>query len=94
MALSFSLTYHNDVVQEDIPALDPAVKMRIKQDIEKKLTTYPQLYGKPLRGSLKNRFKLRIGDYRVIYTLSSKTVKILAIKHRSVVYKIAGERNA
>ena len=50
------------------------------------------MYGKPLRRSLKNYRKLRIGDYRVIFKIEIDMVKILVIQHRSAVYSIAERR--
>ena len=49
----------------------------------------PVLYGKPLRKTLKGYFKLRISDYRLVYTVKKKivTVLIVAIAHRKEIYK-------
>ena len=42
----------------------------------------------PLKGSLKGCYKLRIGDYRAIYSIdrSSATVTVNAVAHRSEAY--------
>ena len=87
MVIVFEIFYHTDVVKKDIPKIDDVWRQKIKSAIETKLRTKPELYGKPLRRSLKNYRKLRVGNYRVIFRLEGKTVKVLAIKHRSVVYK-------
>lgn len=44
--------------------------------------------GKKLRGSHKNEYALRVWPYRIIYTISQKTVTVfvLAIGHRQGVY--------
>ena len=84
--MTFTLQYHSAVVTEDIPRLGASDKRRIQQAIEQKLTTYPEQFGKPLRRSLKGYCKLRVGDFRVIFRIEGTAVKILAIKHRSVVY--------
>jgi mRNA interferase RelE/StbE len=44
--------------------------------------------GYPLRGRLHGLYSLRVGSYRIIYQLSDndKTVRVAAIRHRSVVY--------
>ena len=88
----FKIFYHYLVVQEDIPKLSAAWKNKIKNAIELRLTTKPDAYGKPLRRSLKNYRKLRVGDYRVIFKIEGKAVKIFVIQHRSVVYKIIQKR--
>ncbi len=59
----------------------------IKKAIEEKLTKHPEAFGKPLRFSLKGHRSLRIGNYRVIYRIGGRTVFIIIIAHRSVVYE-------
>lgn len=85
--MTFGIFYHELVVKNDIPKLTKTIKTRIKNDIEKKLTAHPEKFGKPLRKSLKGYRKLRSGDYRIIFRIEEKTIKILLIGHRSVVYK-------
>lgn len=60
--------------------------------IEQKLMTKPDLYGIPLRQSLKGHRKLRIGSHRVVYLISQRTVFVMAILPRSDVYFIASTR--
>lgn len=90
--MSFDIIYHADVVKHDIPKLSGAIKGRIKKAVEEKLLTYPDLFGKPLRRSLKGYRKLRVGDYRIIFRIEKQKVMIFVIQHRSVVYKNAGGR--
>ncbi len=92
MDMNFEILYHESVVKKDIPRLSPEWKKKIKSAIEKKLTSHPEVHGKPLRKSLKGYRKLRIGDYRVIFSIETKTIKIFIIQHRSVVYKIIKKR--
>ncbi|MBI2050583.1 MAG: type II toxin-antitoxin system RelE/ParE family toxin [Parcubacteria group bacterium] len=82
----YAVTYHHLVKREDIPALPDVWKQKIKRAIEERLMTYPDLYGKPLRKSLKGYRKLRVGDYRVIFSIEENAVKILIIQHRGTVY--------
>lgn len=91
--MSFDITYHELVVKEDIPRLPSIWRAKIKRAIEERLTVYPEIYGKPLRQSLKEYRKLRIGDYRVIFRIKGKIVKIFIIQHRSVVYKMIQKRS-
>ncbi len=49
-------------------------------------------YGEPLRKSLKGYWKLRVGDYRVIYKIDGNEVWILAIINRKDVYKKTTKR--
>ncbi|MEX1061861.1 MAG: type II toxin-antitoxin system RelE/ParE family toxin [Patescibacteria group bacterium] len=85
--MKFRLQYQGLVATEDIPRISPDWQKKIKKAVEEKLTSNPQIYGKPLRQSLKGFRKLRVGDYRVIFKIEGLTVKIFAIQHRSVVYR-------
>lgn len=85
--MNFRLEYEISVVKEDIPRLSKSAKARIRAAIEQKLTARPEVFGKPLRKSLKGYRSLRVGDYRVIFRIADDTVKIFAIMHRSVAYK-------
>ena len=86
------ILYHTTVVKRDIKLLDKKTAEKIKTAIENKLATNPILYGVPLRGVLKRYFKLRVGDWRVIYSLSGNDVLILIIGNRKDVYSIAKNR--
>ena len=90
--MSFKIRYHKAVVSQDIPKLSNEWRNTIKNSIEKKLSYNPEVFGKPLRHSLKGYRRLRVGDYRVIFHIETNTVKILVIQHRSIVYKILQKR--
>jgi len=90
--MSFTLRYHTRVVQEDIPALPKKERRRIQKAIEEKLTTRPEVFGKPLRRSLKGYRRLRVGEYRIIFRIEERAVKIFLIGHRSVVYEYSESR--
>jgi len=64
------------------------VQYILQKAIEEKLMTDPIRFGLPLRRSLKRFMKLRVGDYRIIYSVERKTVTICVIKigHRKEVY--------
>ena len=83
----FTLHYHPLILKVDIPRVNGSWQKKIKGGIETKLTLDPLLYGKPLRRDLHGCYKLRIGDYRVIYFVKGTTVFIVAIGHRRDVYK-------
>ena len=88
--MKFAVVYAEAVVRNDIPKLSSPVKKRIKAAIEAKLMVSPDVYGKPLRRSLRGYRSLRVGDYRVIYRIESDKwiIKVYVIKHRSVAYKV------
>ena len=94
MGVAFVVVYHELVAQEDIPRISTADKGRVKQAIEEKLSSEPDLFGKPRRRSLKGYRKLRVGDYRVIFRIEKRKVKVLCVGHRSIVYREIGKRIA
>jgi mRNA interferase RelE/StbE len=85
--LPFELRYHPDVRDVDIPRLNETLKKRIKRAIEERLSISPHQYGEPLRKTLKGYWKLRVGDYRVVYKVEGNEVWIFAIINRKDVYK-------
>ncbi len=90
--MTYVLEYHKDVIRQDIPALSGEWRKWIKRAIENRLVVHPELYSKPLRKSLKGYRKLRVGDWRVIFRIQTRMVKILVIKNRSIVYKTVVKR--
>jgi len=88
----FELRYHPDVKSIDIPLLEARLRTRIKNAIEKRLTTAPHLYGEPLRKTLRGYWKLRVGDYRVVFKIVEEAVWILGIIHRKKVYEAIKKR--
>lgn len=85
--MTFELRYHPDVRDVDIPQLNETLKKRIKRAIEERLSISPHQYGEPLRKTLKGYWKLRVGDYRVVYKIEGNEVWIFAIINRKDVYK-------
>ena len=83
----YKILLHPLLVKDDIPKLDKEVRSRIKRSIEERLKFHPNKFGKPLRGTLKDLWSVRVGDYRVIYRISGNQVWILNIGHRREVYK-------
>ena len=90
--MPFELRYHPDVKSLDIPLLDVKLKTRIKNAIERRLTTAPHSYGEPLRKTLRGYWKLRVGDYRVVFKIVGEEVWILGIIHRKRVYEAVKTR--
>ncbi len=84
--MTLELRYHPDVRDVDIPKLNETLKKRIKKAIEERLSIYPHRYGEPLRKTLKGYWKLRVGDYRIVYKIEGNEVRIFAIINRKDVY--------
>lgn len=83
----FEVLYHPAVVREDIAGLNRDIKERLRTAIVNRLTRAPEDYGKPLRGELRSLWSLRVGDYRVVYRIDQKTVKVIQIAHRKDAYE-------
>ena len=90
--MPFTLHYHPAVRDEDLSLIDRKSKGRIRKAIEERLQTAPQDYGEPLRKSLKGYWKLRVGDFRVVFKVVESEVWILGIRHRKSVYMDIGKR--
>ena len=86
------MMFASAVLKEDIPALDKDIRMRAREAVDAKLKTRPEVFGKPLRYSLRNHRSLRVGDFRVVYRVDTTIVRIVAIVHRRDVYRIAQMR--
>lgn len=83
--MSFEVVYHPNVKKIDLPKLDSRSRTMIKRAIEERLTTRPELFGRPLRGSLKGYWKLRVGGYRIVFKLLGDKILVLAIVDRKTV---------
>ena len=87
----YSVTYHPRVYDE-LAKLDFFWQDEILFAVEGKLMARPAFFGKPLRRTLKGCWALRVGDYRIVYRIEAKTIRILAVIHRSSDYKGVGKR--
>jgi len=88
----YKILYVDKVINEDLPYILEPWRNEIKQAIEKKLMTRPEVYSRPLRRSLKGYRKQRVGNYRIVFRVEDNLVKIFVIQHRSTVYSTAPER--
>lgn len=88
----FTIEYHPEVKKSDLPKLDAREILAIKRAIEQRLIRAPDRYGSPLRRTLKGYWKLRIGDYRIVFRIMGSVVHVLAVLHRKEVYKLAEHR--
>ena len=91
MVKRFEVLYHQDI-KGDLAKINEKLKARIKTAIETRLMTEPQRYGAPLRKTLKGYWKLRVGDYRIVFRIGRSETTILAILHRKEVYEAVEKR--
>lgn len=90
--MAFSVIYHPDVKGRDIPKLNADIRERIRKAIETRPMVAPQEYGEPLRKTLKGYWKLRVGDYRIVFRMDDEEILILGICHRKDVYPLMEKR--
>jgi mRNA interferase RelE/StbE len=87
----FELRYHPRV-REDVAGLPANLRLRLADAIKARLATAPRQYGHPLRAALARCWRLRVGDYRVVYRIEGSEVWILAVLHRRAICSEAGSR--
>jgi len=85
--MNYKLIYHPDVKKVDLQVIDNKNKFMIKKAIEERLSTHPEIYGKPLQRTLKGYWRLRVGDYRVVFKILEQKILILGILHRKDIYE-------
>jgi len=80
------LIEYKSSVAHDLKNLEKAIAKRVIKELEEELSSNPDC-GEALTGQFKGLFKLRIGDYRVVYSKKQDGVLILRIRNRSKVYR-------
>lgn len=75
----FKVLIDDLVLKKDFKKIAKADQVRIIRTIRKKLTNKPEEFGKPLTGELKGFWKLRIGDFRVIYEIKKNEILVYVI---------------
>lgn len=72
---------------EDFDALPVTIQARVLRVFER-LQAWPNVSGaKALRGDWRGHYRVRTGDWRVIFKVVEPTVIVVRIKHRSEVYE-------
>ena len=72
----------------DFQLLPMAIQLRV-QALYQRLARWPDVSGaKPLRGGMAGAYRLRTGDYRVLFTVKQdvKRIEVFRIAHRKDVY--------
>jgi mRNA interferase RelE/StbE len=73
----------------DLERLDRVIAQRILDKIKWLIENFDTISPQALTGDMKGLFKLRVGDYRVIYSInqSEKLITIHLIGHRRQIYR-------
>src|SRR3989338_5205385 len=80
MRAVWKVRIHRLVLAGDFKHISHPQQSAILKAIDKKLSLDPHVYGKPLAGELKGCWRLRVGDYRVIYKIHQEAVEVLVVK--------------
>ena len=75
-----------DEAKADVRRLDRATAMYIFEGVLR----YALIGSgdvRPLHGGLTGSFRLRLGDYRVMFKLHDDTMRIFGVRHRSEAYR-------
>lgn len=81
-------------VEEDLRSISRDIQKRILTAIRERLLSSPEMYGRPLGGSLKGLRRMRVGDYRVAYQVVGKRVILWAVRHRRNIYPEVAKRRS
>lgn len=71
----------------DLDAIDFSIARKIVAKVSWLAEYYANITPELLRYDMKGIYKLRVGDYRILYVVSSKIITIKMVDHRSRVYK-------
>ena len=71
---------------EDFRSIPKAHAIQIGRAIAERLSADPAGCGKPLRHELKGAWRLRVGDWRILYRIDGKDVIVFAIVRRRDAY--------
>jgi mRNA-degrading endonuclease RelE of RelBE toxin-antitoxin system len=75
-----------EAARGDVRVLDRATAMNIFDGV----LHYARTGGgkvMPLHGDMAGSFRLRLGDYRVLFTLHDDVMRIFGVRHRSEAYR-------
>jgi len=72
---------------EDLQKLDRFITQRILKKITWFSKHFDNIIPEPLSGDFIGTYKLRIGDWRVVYAIEQDAIVIQAIGHRREVYR-------
>lgn len=75
--------------ERDLQALDRPMRQAVIEGLEKLAGRFEGVAPAPLHGEWKGFFKLRVGDWRIMYTFGhlQKRIIVHIIDHRSKIYK-------
>lgn len=83
--------HYTDQALKNLKKIDPTQQAMIISWIDKNLKSCrdPRINGKPLKGSMKNYWCVRVGKYRIIADIEDEEIKIIIVNigQRKDIYK-------
>jgi mRNA interferase RelE/StbE len=95
----WEIRYHQNI-QDDLKNIPKKYSIQIIKAIEHRLQQQsdPTLLGKPLRANLSGYFRIRIGNYRVVYKVSNEKIQIfiiaIGLRRDEEIYELADLRKS
>jgi mRNA interferase RelE/StbE len=72
---------------EDLENIDTIVAQRIVEKVKWLEDNFHDIVPEKLHRDLRKLYKLRVGDYRVIYSVHEEVIIVQAVGHRKDVYQ-------
>ncbi|QQG45166.1 MAG: type II toxin-antitoxin system RelE/ParE family toxin [Candidatus Sungiibacteriota bacterium] len=78
-----------DIAETDLKRLDPQIQRRIKEKLYLFIENFDSVAPLPLHDPWRGFFKLRVGDWRIVYEVEpdKKLITIHVIDNRDSVYR-------
>lgn len=75
--------------EEDLARLDPQIRKRVVEKLQWLIDNFDHVIPLPLGGEWRGFFKLRVGDWRIIYEVEAQETKVTVheIDRRDKIYK-------
>ena len=70
----------------DLEKLDTAIASRIVEKVVWLESNFSNVLPEKLHGELRDWYKLRVGDYRALYSMRGDEITIEAVGHRRDIY--------
>ncbi len=86
------VNYHLDFTEggkNSIKSLDKNIRQRVFDKLKWFIQNIDNLTPLPLKSNLSGLYKLRVGDYRILYeiNLTDKVITVHKVGHRKEIYK-------
>ncbi len=85
----YELAFHPDVAG-DLKGIDRSVRQRILDKIQWLCDRVEEIRHEPLTARWEGKYRLRVGDYRVIYGIERehRRITVYAVGHRREIYRL------